>query len=346
MKRLTCKAWLTKLLAVIIAVIVMGCSDTDDAGKKEPSDKFEMIRTHIQAWLSEAGTDKPSISSSYLKEKIVDDWSNQKGKYLIVSVRKADDYNNAGHIPNAMNIYWRDIVKDESLDLLDSTKTLIIYCYYGHASMLSYTIFSLLGYRCDNLDFGMMDWNLDALVKEPWHQEVAYDVETTANASKEMYSPPIIVSELGDAKDIIKERERKYFGDASPVIPSSDVKSIVDDWDQKKIEYQIVSVRSKKDYEKGHVSHSINIPWTEIARIENLKKLDPNRTIIVYSDTGQTGQLSVTVLNLLGYNAVNMKFGMVDWNMEYVDRSKQWDGVADYPIEFGNQISPQDLNSQ
>lgn len=335
MERRTSKGWSTKLLLVILAAIVISCMHKFETDKTETSDKFETIRAHIQVWLSESGTDKAIVSSSYLKETILDDWSNQRGKYQILSVRKADDYKNAGHIPNAINIYWGDIVKDESLARLDSTKTLIIYCYYGHASMLSYTILSLLSYRCYNLNFGMMDWNLDALVKEPWDQQGDYEVETTENRSKEAYLPPVIASKKRDAKSIIKEMARKYLsGEGSPVILSSDVKAIVDDWNHKEVEYQVVDVRSKRDYETGHVPHSINIPWANIAEIKNLKKLDPNRTAIVYSENGQTGQMATTVLNLLGYHAVDMKFGMMDWNKAYVDSSKQWDGVAGYPVEF------------
>jgi len=334
MERRTSKGWSARLIAVIAAAIVIGCLSICEAGEKETSDKFEMIRTYIQTWLSEASNDRPIISSSRLKEKIVENWGNQSKKYQIVSVRKPDDYNGAGHIPNAINIYWIDIVTDESLTQLNSQKTLILYCYYGHGSMISSTILSLLGYRCYSLDFGMMDWNLDALVKEPWDQRADYEVETTVNLPNESYPAPAIASDQTDAKSIIKEMARKYLaGEGSPIIRSSGVKAIVDNWDHKKAEYQIVDVRSKRDYETGHIPNAINIPWAEIAEIENLHKLDPHRTVIVCSDNGQTGQLATTVLNLLGYHSVDLLFGMADWNKAYVDNHNQWDGVARYPVE-------------
>ena len=251
----------------------------------------------------------------------MDGWSNQSKNYQIVSVRKPDDYKGAGHIPDAINIYWIDIVVDENLTRLDSHKILIHYCYYGHGSMLTSTVLSLLGYRCKSHDFGMMDWNLDALVKEPWDQTADYEVETAVNWPKELYPAPVIASDQTGVKSIIKEMARKYLaGEGSPIIRSSGVKAIVDNWDHKKAEYQIVDVRSERDYETGHVPNAINIPWVGIAEIENLRKLDPHRTVIVCSDSGQTGQLATTVLNLLGYHAVDMLFGMMDWNKAYVDR--------------------------
>ena len=132
----------------------------------------------------------------------------------------------------------------------------------------------------------------------------------------------------------IKELARKYLsGEGSPVIISSDVKAIIDDWKSKGTEYQIIDVRSEKDYKIGHVPHSINIPWKKIAELNNLKKLDPGKTIILYSENGQTGQLATTALSLLGYRAVDMKFGMMDWNKKYIDKSMLWNGSAGYPVE-------------
>ena len=337
MKKATNKKWSAKLLSIIITVIVMYCGSMRETAQAEPSDKFETLRAYIQTWLSQTGTAKPILTSSLLKKNIIDDWANQQNKYQIVSVRKPDDYINAGHIPHAINIYWIDILSDSSLAQLNPNQTQILYCYYGHASMLSYTILSLLGYRCQNLNFGMMDWNLDALVKEPWDQQAEYEVETTANIPKETYPLPTITSKQSDHKNLIKEMATKYFaGEGSPIITSSDVKAIVDDWEHKKTEYQIVSVTSRKNYEEGHIPHAINISLEKIAEIENLKKLDPNRTTIVYSDNGQTGQMAATVLNLLGYKAEALKFGMMDWNKSNVDKSQQWDGTATYPIEKGN----------
>ncbi len=282
-------------------------------------------------------SDNPIISSSNLKETIVDEWDNQNEKYQIVSVRKPEDYDSAGHIPHAINNYWVDILTDESIARLDSNKTLVLYCYYGHGSMISLTMLSLLGYNCYSLNFGMMDWNLDALVKQPYDQKADYEVEHTVNRSNQSYSVPVIMTEQTDAKSIIKEMGKKYLSEeGSPVIRSADVKAIIEDWGAKKVEYQLVDVRSSSDYEAGHVPHSVNIPWAKIAEIENLKKLDPQKIIVVYSENGQVGQLATTVLSLLGYHAVNMLFGMMDWNKAYVDSHKQWDGVANYPVESEN----------
>ncbi len=75
----------------------------------------------------------------------------------------------------------------------------------------------------------------------------------------------------------------------------------------------ILSVRSPADYAKGHVPGAINIPWKEITQPDNLAKLPTDQQIVVYCYTGHTGQIAATVLNLLGYDAVNLKFGIMGW---------------------------------
>jgi rhodanese-related sulfurtransferase len=321
------------LILVIAATLAAGYGVTSPISAQGTADRFETIRGHIQAWLSEPGTEQGHISSSWLKEVILDDWANQGKRYQILSVRKPEDYSGAGHVPHAINVYWRDILKDENLARLDPAKTQIIYCYYGHASMITYTLLGLLGHKPLNLDFGMMGWNVEALVKEPWDQKANYEVEMVANRPEAVYPLPVITSQQQDARGIIKERAIQYLAEASPVIESSEVKALIDDWDHKKADYQILSVRSTESHERGHVPHAINIPWARIAELGNLKQLDPSRTIIVYSDNGQTGQSAATILSLLGYKAVNMMFGMADWNRASVDKSMLWDGVAAYPVE-------------
>ncbi|UCD94298.1 MAG: rhodanese-like domain-containing protein [Candidatus Zixiibacteriota bacterium] len=334
MRRLLHLGLTAKLIVTFAVAMAISCGKNDKSPGTEKTDQFETIRAHIQTWLSQTGTDTLIMPCSQLMETILDDWDNQKENYQIVSVRKPFDFYNVGHIPNAINVYWTDIVKAGPLFRFHPKKTLIIYCYYGHASMISCTILGLIGYRCHSLNFGMMDWNVDALVKAPWDGVADYKTETIVRESKESFPLPVVESEHVDAKIIVQEMARRYFGgEGSPVIAASDVKAIVDDWEQRKGEYQIIDVRSKADYEFGHIPYSINIPLAHVAEIENLRKLDPDQTIIVYCENGQSGEIAATVLNLLGYHAVDMIFGMMEWNKSLVDTLKQWDGAADYPVE-------------
>ncbi|MEJ2545201.1 MAG: rhodanese-like domain-containing protein, partial [Calditrichaceae bacterium] len=80
-------------------------------------------------------------------------------------------------------------------------------------------------------------------------------------------------------------------------------------------DYFIVSVRAASAYETGHIPGAINIPWKTVADDASLAMLPTDKTqkIAVYCYTGHTGALATSVLNALGYDASNLKFGMCSW---------------------------------
>jgi len=77
----------------------------------------------------------------------------------------------------------------------------------------------------------------------------------------------------------------------------------------------VLSVRSPEHYENGHIPGAINIPWREVAKEENLSKLPKDRQIVVYCYTGHVSSQITALLNTLGYDAVNLQFGMTSWTI-------------------------------
>jgi rhodanese-related sulfurtransferase len=297
-------------------------------------DSFETVRQHIDTWL-ETVEDKNVVTDTTVKE-IVDNWETNKDKYQILSVRNAEHYAQ-GHVPNAINIEFANIANEESLKQLDSNKSIIVYCYTGEKGQLSMTTLNLLNFKAKNISGGMMDWNLETFKesgKTPWNGIADYPIETTANTSTETYSTPAIETNFTKAVDIIQAQAQTDLKTIAS-LKTSAVKSIIDDWDNNKDKYQIVSLRDAEDYAKGHVPNAINIPWKQALKLDNLKKLDPNKTIIVYSERGFSGDTISLSLNLLGYKAHNMKFGLMDWNLETFKASGNtpWDQKADHPVE-------------
>ena len=122
----------------------------------------------------------------------------------------------------------------------------------------------------------------------------------------------------------------------SPVISADALYENLNDGDTGNDPF-IVSVRSAEHYALGHIPGAINIPWKEIAKEENLAKLPTDKPIVVYCYTGHTGQVAATVLNSLGYNVQNLKFGMMGWtqNDEVVvaTRFGPETDQRDYPTE-------------
>jgi rhodanese-related sulfurtransferase len=100
----------------------------------------------------------------------------------------------------------------------------------------------------------------------------------------------------------------------------------------------ILSVRSPEDYAKGHIPGAINIPWREVAKEENLAKLPKDRQIAVYCYTGQISSQITAILNMLGYDAVNLKFGMTSWTLNRSiapGRYEESNDCKDYPVVLG-----------
>jgi rhodanese-related sulfurtransferase len=335
------RTWARSAVAATVLLVLVAIGDDRSAAAAQPADRFEMVRARIEAWTSSVPVEEGIVSSSDLKHGILDDWDRQQTRFQILSVRATEDDSVAGHVPHAVNVYWPMILTAEGRARIDSTRTVIVCCYFGHASMLCSTLLGLLGYRCRSLDFGMMGWNREGLVKAPWDRAADYPVAKTPEEAGETYPLPVLTGEERDATSLIRRRAQEYLmGEGSPVIGSTQVKAIVDDWDHKQAGYQIVSVESRQAYGRGHVPHALDIPLARIARVENLRRLDPRKTLIVYSDNGQTGQRAATLLHLLGYNAVAMKFGMMDWNMACVRKSRLWQDAAGYTIERGGTSSP------
>lgn len=83
----------------------------------------------------------------------------------------------------------------------------------------------------------------------------------------------------------------------------------------------IISVRKPEDYLKGHIPGAINIPYRKIADPENLLLLPKNRLIVTYCYTGHTGAIAATILSLLGYKAINLKFGIMSWTIDPIVRT-------------------------
>ena len=102
--------------------------------------------------------------------------------------------------------------------------------------------------------------------------------------------------------------EAYVTSDKAPVIAASAVFENLNDGDEDNDPF-IISVRAPDAYAAGHIPGAINIPWKNIVKPESLAMIPTDEPIVVYCYTGHTGQIATTALNMLGYDAVNMKYG-------------------------------------
>ncbi|MBI4689981.1 MAG: rhodanese-like domain-containing protein [Nitrospirae bacterium] len=107
----------------------------------------------------------------------------------------------------------------------------------------------------------------------------------------------------------------------------------------KKTDFLVVDVRpTPPGQQGGKIPGSMYIPYSEILKADNLKKLPKDKKIILVCVTGQTQNLPVLALRALGYKAYTMPFGMSSWVKGYLGAKFMQDAIkgadtGNYPVE-------------
>ena len=68
-------------------------------------------------------------------------------------------------------------------------------------------------------------------------------------------------------------------------------------------------MRSETEYKKMHIKGARNIFWMNVLDEQNLSKLPKNKPIFLICYVGHTSSQVLTLLKMLGYNVVSIKYG-------------------------------------
>ena len=333
-----------KVLAVVVLALsfiaspLLGACSNEVNAKPKPTLELEIVSIPAPSLSGfdaiQAAIDKYLTSGSSWNIKAEDlflllnddDKSNDP---FIISVRKPEDYAK-GHIPGAVNIPFADIAKDTTLAGLPKDKKIVIYCYTGHSGSQATAMLGALGFDVVNLLHGMSSWTKDTEVApkrfDPETKRKDYDFETTPNEAIETYPFPTIDKTVTAAAQAYTKPKN---------ITNEDLFLLLND-DDKSNDPFIISVRKPEDYAKGHIPGAVNFSFTSLAKSETLTKLNPDRPIVVYCYTGHTGSQATALLNMLGYDATNLLFGMVSWTKDTEVAPKAFDNETssmDYDFE-------------
>ena len=112
---------------------------------------------------------------------------------------------------------------------------------------------------------------------------------------------------LGCAKQAAKSDNEKLTGyqKITPVV----VKERLDKGEK----LIIVDVRTKEEYDSGHIANSLLIPYDEIEKKAPALLTDKNAAIIVYCRTGRRSEIAAKSLVKLGYTNVADMGAISDW---------------------------------
>ncbi|MHB9054425.1 MAG: rhodanese-like domain-containing protein [Thermoleophilia bacterium] len=307
---------------------------------------------------------------------VIDGNDNPTNDPLVIDVRANDAYQgtagnmgNAGHIPGAINIAYKDIDKPASLTTIQSelakhcNKTIVLACYSGHTDKLSEMALGSLaraGYfgslppDVTALKWGNLGWNTPsepavlAEVTGPGSiYSHAYGIETTPHALPTTPNPyPVIDNTTStDPAEITRVAEDLSLNLAGGpfIFPGTGTGQIND---TNIANYTVIDLRTPAEYAAGHITGAYNIPYQQLFAKDgagdytNLLSVDTSKPVVVYENGQQEANAASISMNALGIRnagakTVSLRYGVASWNntlgMKFAPNTEE----HSYPVVAG-----------
>jgi rhodanese-related sulfurtransferase len=210
----------------------------------------------------------------------------------------------------------------------------IIACYTGQTAAYVTTLANMAGHEVSSLAFGMSSWNPATAGK--WNSNAkntyATQLETTSNPKAEEGTMPVLETGFETGAEILEARiaEVNSAGFGAATITAADVWANPED-------YYIVNYWPESNYIKGHIPGAIQYePNSSMLTTADLKTLPTDKTIVVYCYTGQGSAFLCAYLQVLGYDAKSLLFGIngmaTDWAAENGMTAWGEDKIGDYAL--------------
>lgn len=232
-----------------------------------------------------------------------------QGNQYILDLRSKNAYA-ASHIPGAVHMpmnklffHFEEAIKPMRYDRI------VLACYTGQSAAYAASLLRMLGYQnVFSLKWGMASWNEQLAKKWTDHPRVKEPLALSQKASESngVYDLPEITTGEKWRKDILKSRVKKLLagGYSKVSVPADALHDI-------SAGQVVVAYCPNQVYDRGHVPGAIHFPLKEsLARNADLLKLPVDKEILVYSENGFESAYAVAFLQLLGYDAKTVQFGM------------------------------------
>jgi rhodanese-related sulfurtransferase len=312
------------IILIIPLFMFSGCKDDTD----NPTPVEKGTFNDLKDYLIKNSLDLPDILNNWIVS--AEAVHNNPDNYYIMDIRAASDFAN-GHIEGAVNSSLGSIVKDAK----DVTKQILVVCYTGQTAAHAVVALRLSGHPdAQVLKWGMSGWNPD--FSGSWDGGVGNAADefpnnwtTDATATPQEFAYPDWEMNTTDPAEMLKERVEDFVEGGFKGINSSDVLSSPSD-------YFINNYWAQADVDKyGHIKGAYRINPLSLAGGE-VKNLDPSKKVVTYCWTGQTSSMITAYLNILGYDAISLKFGANSMIHDKLEAHKWGPGaVMDYEYVAG-----------
>jgi rhodanese-related sulfurtransferase len=290
------------LAAILPAFILTGCKKDDDKG----------TFTTLANYMTSNDLDLPDLLDAWIVAPtltadggIVDsaDGYSIPG-YHVFDIRKAADFGN-GHVKGAINVPLTDVLTKAAE--VGKDKPILVICYTGQTASRAVVALRLSGYKdAKVMKFGMSYWNP---VFDKWTANTSNQADNSANwvtdasAALPVNTYPQWTSGSTDGATILAEHVTTMLANPSWLVHSSDIlpapesKNIYNFWDE-------ATYLSVGHFKEAYLYSTISITG------DILQALPTSAECLIYCYTGQTSSMAVAWLQVLGYNAKSIAYGV------------------------------------
>jgi len=286
------KLFLLPLIVAFVAVFsITGCKEDP---QPESLNEYVLLTDHMKA----NNLDLDKMTAGFVTFPAAE--ADVAGKYII-DLRSAADFAN-GRIANAVNVEFKNLLTEAA----KATKPILVVCYTGQTATYAATLLRMYGYMdAVSLKWGMSGWNATfdkwtANCKDLKADGTNWNADVVASAT---FGSPTITTGATLGTDILKKRVEAVVAAGFKSIAPADVLA-------NPANYFVNNYFSAAHYTGfGHVkgAYRINPLLLADATISNL---DPSKKIVTYCYTGQTSSAITAWLNVMGYDAYSMLWGM------------------------------------
>ena len=137
------------------------------------------------------------------------------------------------------------------------------------------------------------------------------------------------------AQGSLQQLAEIYFSQGPRTMQAADLFENLNDGDPENDPY-VISLRSAEHYAKGHIPGAVNMSVKELFSAGNLATIPPDKDVVLVCYTGQTAGQATAALNMLGYDAYSLLFGMSSWTTDpdvFANRFDPDKHANDYTID-------------
>jgi len=324
--------WKLVMVLVLSLGLFVGC-------EKDEEEEAVGTYTDLADYMISAGKDLPAMlgsigGSSWVVSAAsvldVTDSTAVSG-FTVLDVRGATDFA-AGHIKDAINTTIPEVLDVAAAN----TGPFLVVCYTGQSAGHAVMALRLSGYEASVLKWGFSGWHSDFSTK--WDNGIGNSAVDNANWVKTAspavgsYDAPDWESTETEGEALLAERVQAMLDAGFQATSGSGL--LADP-----ASMQIINYWSEAHYTTyGHFNGAVQYNTISLAD-DMVSAVDPSVPTAIYCYTGQTSSMITAWLNVLGYDAKSVGYGVNGLNYDEMDAGfagtsnskKMWHGSADYP---------------